>query len=43
MAARQAAIDEYMRKKKSNELKPDEVDDELELLDNLSQIDTGDR
>lgn len=43
MAARQAAIDEYMKKKKSNELKPDEVDDELELLDNLSQIDTGNK
>ncbi len=34
MAARKAAIDEYMRKKKSGELKPEEVDDVLELADN---------
>jgi CRISPR-associated protein Csd1 len=31
MAARKAAIDEYLRKKKLGELKPDELDDELEL------------
>lgn len=31
MAARKAAIDEYLRKKKLGELKPKEVDDELEL------------
>lgn len=34
MAARKAAIDEYMRKKKAGDLKPEEVDDELELADN---------
>lgn len=31
MAARRAAIDEYMRKKKAGELKPEEIDDVLEL------------
>ena len=35
MAVRRAAIDEYLRKKKSGELKPDEVVDELELADNV--------
>ena len=34
MAARKAAIDEYMKKKKADELKPEEVDDELELAEN---------
>ena len=34
MAARKAAIDEYMRKKKAGELKSDEVDDALELSEN---------
>ena len=34
MAARKAAIDEYMRKKKAGELKPEEIDDVLELADN---------
>lgn len=34
MAARKAAIDEYMKKKKTEELKPEEVDDELELAEN---------
>jgi len=34
MAARRAAIDEYLKKKKAGELKPEEVDDELELVDN---------
>lgn len=34
MAARKAAIDEYMRKKKAGELKHEEVDDELELAEN---------
>lgn len=34
MAVRRAAIDEYLRKKKAGELKPEEVDDELELADN---------
>jgi CRISPR-associated protein Csd1 len=33
MAARKAAIDEYMRMKKAGELKPEEVNDELELAD----------
>ncbi len=31
MAARKAAIDEYVRRKKAGEVKPDEVDNELEL------------
>lgn len=31
MAARKAAIDEYLKKKKAGELKPEEIDDELEL------------
>ena len=35
MAVRRAAIDEYLRKKKANELKPEEVDEELELADNV--------
>jgi CRISPR-associated protein Csd1 len=34
MAARKAAIDEYMRKKKASELRSEEVDDELELSEN---------
>lgn len=34
MAARKAAIDEYIRKKKAGELKPEEMDDELELSEN---------
>lgn len=34
LAARKAAIDEYMKKKNSSELKPEEVDDELELAEN---------
>jgi CRISPR-associated protein Csd1 len=34
MAVRRAAIDEYLRKKKAGELKPEEVNDELELTDN---------
>jgi CRISPR-associated protein Csd1 len=34
MAVRRSAIDEYLRKKKSGELKPEEVDAELELPDN---------
>jgi|CXWL01.1.fsa_nt_gi CRISPR-associated protein Csd1 len=34
MAVRRAAIDEYLRKKKAGELKPEEVDDELELANN---------
>ena len=34
MAARKAAIDEYLRKKNAGELKPEEVNDELELADN---------
>jgi CRISPR-associated protein Csd1 len=34
MAARKAAIDEYMKKKKEGELKSGEVDDELELSGN---------
>ena len=34
MAARKAAIDEYMRKKKAGQLKHGEVDDELELSEN---------
>lgn len=33
MAARKAAIDEYMKKKKAGELKPEEIDDVLELAD----------
>lgn len=35
MAVRRAAIDEYLRKKKAGELKPEEVDEELELADNV--------
>lgn len=35
MAARRAAIDEYRRKKKEGELKPEEVDAELELADDV--------
>lgn len=31
MAARKAAIDEYLKKKKAGELKPEEIDDELDL------------
>ncbi|MCI0536425.1 MAG: type I-C CRISPR-associated protein Cas8c/Csd1, partial [Verrucomicrobiales bacterium] len=31
MAARKAAIDEHLRRKKGNELKPEEINDELEL------------
>lgn len=34
MAVRKAAIDEYMRKKKAGELKPEEMDAELELSEN---------
>lgn len=34
MAARKAAIDEYMKKKKAGELKPEEVDEGLELSEN---------
>lgn len=34
MAARKAAIDEYIRKKKAGELKPEEMDNELELSEN---------
>jgi len=34
MAARKAAIDEYMRKKRAGQLKHEEVDDELELFEN---------
>ncbi len=34
MAARKAAIDEYMRKKKAGQLKHEEVDDELDLFEN---------
>jgi CRISPR-associated protein Csd1 len=34
MAARKSAIDEYLRKKKAGELKPEEVIDELDLADN---------
>ena len=33
MAARKAAIDEYMKQKKAGDLKPEEIDDELELSD----------
>lgn len=33
MAARKAAIDEYIKRKKAGELKPDEIDDELELAE----------
>ena len=33
MAARRAAIDEYMKKKKAGELGPDEIDEELERLE----------
>ena len=42
MAARKAAIDEYMKKKKAGELKQEEIDDELELADNIPQINNGD-
>jgi CRISPR-associated protein Csd1 len=31
MAVRKAAIDEYVRKKKAGEIKPEDADDELEL------------
>ena len=34
MAVRRAAIDEYQRKTKAGELKPEEIDDVLELADN---------
>ncbi|OGT92801.1 MAG: type I-C CRISPR-associated protein Cas8c/Csd1 [Gammaproteobacteria bacterium RIFOXYA12_FULL_61_12] len=34
MAVRRSAIDEYQRKKKAGELKPEEMDDVLELADN---------
>ena len=35
MAVRRAAIDEYLRKKKADELKPEEVDQGLDLADNV--------
>ena len=35
LAVRRAAIDEYLKKKKAGELKPEEVDEELELADNV--------
>ena len=35
MAVRRAAIDEYRKKKKAGELKPEEMDDELELADTV--------
>ncbi len=34
MAVRKAAIEEYMKKKQAGDLKPGEIDDELELTDN---------
>jgi hypothetical protein len=34
LPARKAAIDEYMRKKKADELKPEEIDNILEFADN---------
>ena len=37
MAVRKAAIDEYVRKKKAGQLKPEEHDDELEVTTNETQ------
>jgi CRISPR-associated protein Csd1 len=39
MAARKAAIDAYLKKKRTGELKPDEVDDELDITDSEQKSD----